>query len=281
MRGAYTAGVLDLFLEEEIMFPYIIGVSAGANNGANFVAGQKERSKRIFLNYSQKKRFMGLKNLLKKRNYFGMDFIYEVLPFEIDPFDFEAFANSSAKFKVVLTDRESGNPVYMEHKDYCPEFFVKKILRASSTLPLICSPVKIEDNFYLDGGISAPIPVKKAIRDGYKYNVLVLTREEDYYKKPAKIRPLFKLFYRNFPGLLQKLQNRHNIYNECLNFVRKLEENNRVFVFRPQNEVKVNILENDRQKIKDLYEKGYSETKNRMENFKEWAKEITSSRAIS
>lgn len=182
MRGAYTAGVLDVFLAKNLKFTYVIGVSAGANNGANFVARQSGRSKRIFINHSQDKRYMGLNNLLKEKSYFGMNFLFDLLPSRIDPFAYNKFNKSSTIFKVVLTDCKNGEAVYMSKKDYEPEYFVKKILRASSRLPLISQHVTVEGSKYLDGGIVDPIPVKKAIQDGYRYNVLVLTREENYRK---------------------------------------------------------------------------------------------------
>ncbi|MFN2340645.1 MAG: patatin family protein [Halanaerobium sp.] len=274
MRGAYTAGVLDVFLAEIIQFPYVIGVSAGANNGANFVARQSGRSKRIFINHSQDKRYMGLNNLLKEKSYFGMDFLFDLLPTKIDPFAYNKFNKASTIFKVVVTNCKNGKPVYMSKKDYEPKFFVKKILRASSSLPFISPSVTIEGGKYRDGGIVDPIPIKKAIQDGYRYNVLVLTREENYRKDKAKMNFIYRLLLRKHPEVVNKLENRHLNYNKCLDFINKLEKEGKVFVFRPDKKVEIDRLEKDQDKLRNLYEQGYAETLRKMNDFKRWLNTI-------
>ncbi len=274
MRGAFTAGVLDFFLEKNMKFPYVIGVSAGANNGANFVAEQHERSKRIFIKHSQDKRYMGLNRVIKEKSYIGMNFLFHDLPYEIDPFDFNTFASSETEFKVVVTECKTGMPKYLSHKDYDPEFFIKKVLRASSSLPLLCPPVYINGKCYLDGGISDSIPIRKAIADGYKNNVLILTRDKSYRKKPSKLQRVLKFKYRKYPNLIEIIQRRHIRYNEKLKYIEKLKNENQVFVFRPEEEINIQVLENDPDEMLELYQRGYQIATERFANLKHWLKDI-------
>jgi len=274
MRGAFTAGVLDFFLEKNMKFPYVIGVSAGANNGANFVAEQHERSKRIFIKHSQDKRYMGLNRVIKEKSYISMNFLFHDLPYEIDPFDFNTFASSETEFKVVVTECKTGMPKYLSHKDYDPEFFIKKVLRASSSLPLLCPPVYINGKCYLDGGIADSIPIRKAIADGYKNNILILTRDKSYRKKPSKLQRVLKFKYRKYPNLIEIIQRRHIRYNEKLKYIEKLQNENQVFVFRPEEEINIQVLENDPDEMLELYQRGYQIATERFANLKHWLKDI-------
>jgi len=274
MRGAFTAGVLDFFLEKEIKLPYVIGVSAGANNGANFVAEQHERSKRIFIKHSQDKRYMGVNRVLKERSYIGMKFLFQDLPYEVDPFDFKTFANSKTEFKVVATECKTGMPVYFSHKDYNSEFFIKKVLRASSSLPLLCPPVYINEKCYLDGGISDAIPIRKAIKDGYKKNILILTKIKGHKPKPSKFKKILKLKYRKYPNLVEIIRKRHIRYHERLDYIEKLENKGAAFVFRPKTEIDIRVLENDPDEMHDLYQRGYQLATEKFEDLKGWIKNV-------
>lgn len=274
MRGAYTAGVLDALLEKDIEFPYVIGVSAGANNGANFVARQQKRGKRLFVDYIDDDRYMGVKNLIKEKSYFGMDFLFDVLPNEIDPFDYSQFDQSNTNFKVVLTDCENGQPTYVDYDNYDPYYFVDKILRASCSLPLISPPVEIQDKHYLDGGIADPIPIKKSIADGNPYNVVILTRDLNYRKTPIQFKSLIKLFLKKYPKLVNVLEKRYKIYNRTLNYIETLEDHDEVFVIRPQTTLAVDRFEKDRKKLEALYHQGYSEMKEEFINLRTWVQKI-------
>ena len=274
MRGAFTAGILDFFLKKEIKFPYVIGVSAGANNGANFIAEQYERSKRIFIQHSQDKRYMGLNRVVKEKSYIGMKFLFHDLPYDIDPFDFDTFASSDTEFKVVVTDCKTGMPAYLSHKDYDPEFFIRKVLRASSSLPLLCPPVYINGKCYLDGGISDSIPIRKAMADGYQNNILILTRDKSYRKKPSKLQRVLKFKYRKYPNLVEIIQKRHIRYNEKLNYIEKLEDKGQVFVFRPEEEIDIKVLENDPEQMLKLYKRGYELASEKYDRMDKWLNSI-------
>ncbi len=270
MRGAYTAGLLAAFMDEGITFPYVIGVSAGANNGANFIARQKDRGKKVFVDYVVDKRFSGLKNIIKEKTYFGMDFLFDVLPNKLAPFDYKTFHNSSTVFKVGVTDCKTGKPIYLRHHDFDPHIFMEKVLRASSSLPLISKPVDIDGRKYLDGGISDPIPIEKSVQDGNRYNVVVLTRNAGYRKEASKVNMLVKRSISKYPNLLETLKQRHNTYNETLDKIDTLQGEGDVYVFRPKKEIIVDRLERDIDKLDDLYKQGYNETMEEMEKFKMW-----------
>lgn len=278
MRGAFTAGVLDAFMEENIKFPYVIGVSAGANNGSSYISWQKGRNRRIFFHWAKDERFLGFKNLIKERSYFGMNFLFDVLPKELDPFDYKTFKNSEAIFKVCVTDCETGEPVYFEHKDYDPYFFINKILRASSSLPILSPIVEIEGKKYLDGGMVDPIPLEKSISDGNEYNVVILTRNDGFRKSASRLDFLADVFFHNYPKLAEILMNRYNHYNKCLDRIKELEEKGYVYVFRPKKKLQVDRLEKDVTKLIDLYNQGYSETLNQIDELKRWIKNVTEKR---
>jgi len=274
MRGAYTSGVLAAFMDENIKFPYVIGVSAGANNGANFVAEQRERNKKVFVDYANHEEFSGFKHLITEKSYFNMDFLFDKLPNELVPFDYNTFLKSSTIFKVGVTDCSTGQPIYFEKSQSKNNGidFMNKVLRASSSLPIISESVEVNGRLYFDGGISDSIPIEKSIEDGNCYNVVVLTRNEDYRKEPQTLGLFAKHLLKEYPKVLNAMENRHIKYNITLEKIKALEEEGFVYVFRPIAPLDVDRLEKDREKLEQLYKQGYEETMKQMEDFKKWLK---------
>ncbi len=270
MRGAYTAGVLDYLMEKGVRFPYLIGVSAGANNGANFVAEQRDRNKKVFVEMVKDERYAGIKNLIKEGNYFGMDFLFKKLPDEIVPFDYKTFSNSKTVFKAAVTNCNTAEPEYFKASDFDPRFFGQRILRASSSIPLIAKPVKIFDNYYYDGGIADPIPLKKAIKDGYEKNVIILTKHKGFRLKPKRSSIFLKILIRDYPQLVEKLRERYKLYNETMNLIDELENQEKVFVFRPNRDLNMNGLEMNPKELLKIYKRGIRETKARYQEFVNW-----------
>src|SRR5690554_453186 len=266
MRGAYTSGVLSAFMDKGIKFSYVIGVSAGANNGANFVAEQRERNKKVFVDYVSHKDYSGFRHLINEKSYFNMKFLFDTLPNELVPFDYDTFFNSPTIFKVCVTDVETGHPKYFEKsqsKDN--KEFMNKVLRASSSLPIISPPVEINGKLYFDGGITDSIPIEKSIEDGNQYNVVVLTRNNGYLKEKQKLGVYSKHYLRKYPTILQAIKKRHIKYNITLEKIANLEREGYIFVFRPIAPLMVDRLEKDSLKLNDLYNQGYKETLERME----------------
>jgi predicted patatin/cPLA2 family phospholipase len=271
MRGAYTAGVLDAFLDHGIDFSYVIGVSAGANAGADYVVGQRERNHRMFVELAADPRYAGFANCLKERSWFGMDFLFETAPDEVAPFDYDALRRTPRTLVVAATDCATGQPVYFRHRDHDPRWFIHRVHRASCSLPLLSPPVAIEGRLYLDGGVSDPIPISRSISDGNSRNVVVLTRNDDYRKSPRIPNPLVDLALARYPGVRRAVRHRGAIYNACLNRLAALEQDGRVFLLRPLRPLAVGRLERDVAKLDLLYRQGYDETLERLPALRAWA----------
>ncbi|MBM7661995.1 putative patatin/cPLA2 family phospholipase [Bacillus mesophilus] len=160
MRGLYSAGVLDFFMEKELYFPYVIGVSAGACMAASYLSRQKGRNQKVNIDLVKDPRYLSWRNLLRKREMFGMDFLFDEVPNRLVPFDFDTFIEGSEEFLVGTTDCQTGQPIYFNKKDHGRNMLT--IIRASSSVPFISSSVSYQDKILLDGGIADPIPIKKS-----------------------------------------------------------------------------------------------------------------------
>lgn len=268
MRGLYTSGVLDFFMEKNLYFPYVIGVSMGACNAASYISRQKGRNKRININYIDDPRYLSIMNWIKKKGIFGSDFIFHEIPNKLELFDTKVFNNSSEKFVIGTTDCDSGRPVYFE-KNECIEDILD-IIRASSSLPFMAPIVKHNGINLLDGGISDPIPVKKSIKDGNNRNVIILTRNKGYVKKPFKFKLLVEKVYGSHKGLVYSMLNRYKKYNDTIKYVEKLEKDKKAFVIRPKKTIKVKRIEKNKKKLIELYEQGYEETRSCYDELNKW-----------
>ncbi|MEA4827396.1 patatin-like phospholipase family protein [Clostridium sp. JNZ J1-5] len=267
MRGIYTAGVLDFFMEKDLYFPYVIGVSAGACNATSYISKQKGRNKKVNINYIKNPKYLSFRNLIMEKSIFGIKFIYDELPNKLEPFDYETFTNSEQKFMIGTTDCLTGKPVYFE-KNECKD--ILKIIRASSSLPLLAPMVEVDNKLLLDGGISDSIPIKKSMEDGNIRNIIILTRNKEYRKEPAKFKKVIKSKYRRYPNLVNTIFNRYKVYNETLDYIEELEDKNQIFIIRPSKDLKVDRLEKNQDKLKELYELGYNDTKRRYESIIKW-----------
>ena len=270
MRAAYTAGVLDAFLDEGIDLPYVIGVSAGANAGSDYVAGQRERNHKVFVDYAGDKRYAGPGNLRRERSWFGMRFLFETLPDELAPFNYDAFKASARTLVVAVTDCTTGRPVYFRQRDHDPRWFVHTLQRASSSLPVLSPPVDIEGRPCVDGGVSDPIPLERSVADGSRRNVVVLTRNADYRKSAQRLDPLSRWVLRRYPELLRAMRQRHVIYNASLERLAAAEHTGDAFVLRPVRPLVVGRMERDVVKLDALYRQGYEETAARIPALRAW-----------
>ncbi len=256
MRGFFTLGVLDAFMDSGIMFDYIVGVSAGAAHALTYLSGQNGRGFRITLKYVADPRYLSMRNLIKEKSAFGMDFIFNVLPhFSEEPFDYEAFKASNAEYRVGATNIETGKTRYF-NKNELGELFLP--VQASSSLPLISSPVEINGKKYMDGGISDPIPIKRALLDGCDKLVIVLTRPKNYVKKPEGFKAAYSKIYKKYPAFVDTINRRHFVYKSEQQLAEKLEKEGRAVIIAPESD-KVNIgrFEKNQNKLRALYEHGY------------------------
>ena len=267
MRGLYTAGVLDFFYDKNIEFNSLYGVSAGACHGCNYLSKQRERGLRIYTDYIGDKRYMGMRNLIKSGFYFSKDFNLNIIPNELDKFDYEAMRKNKCNFHVVVTNCETGKAEYLKVQDLEKDL---DMIWASSSLPILSRMVTINGKKYLDGGISDSIPIRKAISDGNNKNIVVLTRDSSYLKTKNNLVPLLKLKYKNYPNIIKALENRHNVYNNTLEYIKEMEKQNRVFVIRPSKKVTVGWLEKDKEKLHLLYKEGYKDAESNYNNMLEF-----------
>lgn len=267
MRGLYTCGVLEYFMEKDLYFNYVIGVSAGACNAASYVSRQKKRNEKVIIGFVQDWRYMSIRNLILSKSYFGMDFIFDEIPNKHVLFDFETFYKSPSAFLVGATDCRTGKPMYLNKEDLGNKF---QALRASASLPMISPIVKYKGYELLDGGLSDSIPIEKSINDGNSKNIIVLTRNKGYRKRPAKFTTLLKLKYKKYPLLIETMLNRYRKYNETLDYIEQLENQGQAIVIRPSKELEVGRLEKNPQKLRRLLEQGYEDTKHSYERIKEF-----------
>jgi predicted patatin/cPLA2 family phospholipase len=267
MRGLYTCGVLEFFMDKDISFNYIIGVSAGACNAASYISKQKRRNLKVNTGFLNDWRYMSFRNLIWQRSFFGMDFIFKEIPDKLVKFDYQTFFSSKTKFLVGATDCNTGKAIYFTKDDFREGF---DALRASSSLPVLSPIVNFKGYELLDGGISDSIPIAKSIEDGNDKNIVILTRNKGYRKKPAKFGGFIKMKYRKYPLLVESILNRYKKYNETLDYIEELEEQGKVLVIRPLKKITVDRLERNPLKLQELFQNGYKDAENSYKNLEEF-----------
>ncbi|MEN2259202.1 patatin family protein [Paraclostridium benzoelyticum] len=258
MRGIYTAGVLDFFIEKNIEVDITIGVSAGSCHASSYLSKQYKRAYNATVDYINDKRYLSFSNLIKTGSIFGMDFMFNKIPNELNIYDYDTFAKSKSKFVVVATNCETGSPEYFELKDLKKEIIY---MQASCSIPMFANIVEIDGFKLVDGGVSDSIPIEYALNQGYKKNIVVLTRDITYTKNKQKFLPIVNKKYKKYPNLVKAIENRHLNYNKSLNLVNKLEKDGDVLVIRPKNPVNVSQIEKNAKKLTALYEEGYDNAK--------------------
>lgn len=266
MRGMYTAGVLDTFLEAGIRVDAVVGVSAGALFGVNYLSGQKGRVIRYNKRFNGDKAYMGLRPLLREGNLISTHYAYERVPRELDPFDDEAFRASGIPFYAVVTDTATGKPEYMRIQS---AFAQMDTLRASGSMPFVSHPVKIGDREYLDGGIGDSIPYKWMHSQGYDKLVVVLTQDKTYRKSPMPRLPL-KLLQRRYPQIARQLRHRHETYNNALDLLAQWEEAGKAYVIRPSEPIHIHRTERDPGKLQQVYDLGVKDCRKALPRLKEY-----------
>ena len=270
MRGIFSAGVMDVMMENGIRFDGIVGVSAGAAFGVNYKSGQIGRAIRYNAKYCHDKRYCGIGSLLKTGNLFNTDFCYGEVPLKLDVFDFDAFEKDPTTFYITCTDVESGKPVYHEYTGRNDHGF--DWIRASASLPLVSQIVEIDGLKLLDGGISDSIPVAYFESIGYTKNVVILTQPQDYRKEKNRMLPPIRMKYRKCPNLIKALGNRHLMYNAELELIAKQEKRGELFVIRPESPLPVKRAEKDPAKLEACYEIGRQTAEKELERLNAFMK---------
>ncbi|KGQ63424.1 serine protease [Gallibacterium anatis 7990] len=266
MRGLYTAGILDVFLEQDIHVDGIVGVSAGVLFGVNYPSKQKGRALRYNLKYLNNKRYMGLHSLITTGNIVNKDFAFYDLPINIDRFDEQAFIDSGIDFYATLTNVDTGQAEYVKLSHI---FEQMEVLRATSAMPFVSRMVEIDGKRYLDGGIADSIPLEKCRQLGYDKIIVILTRPLEYRKKA--VNPLlFKLFYAKYPNLVASLTQRYLNYNQRVEQVIEADKKGEIFVFRPSKTLPIKRIEKDPVKIQAMYDLGVADAHQALADLKHY-----------
>ncbi|MBQ3852878.1 MAG: patatin family protein [Lachnospiraceae bacterium] len=270
MKGIFTAGVLDLLMDKNIMFSDIYGVSAGACHMTSYISGQRGRAFDISVDYLDTRWYCGIPSLLFTGNLFNTDIAYGLVPDALNPFDHDAYERYEGNAYSVVTDVETGEPGYLRMKS-CRGKNMDK-LRASASLPLVARMVEIGGRKYLDGGLSDAIPLERSIMSGNDKNLVILTKEVGYVRTPIPERELalLKLRYAAYPNVWKLMRNRDIRYNKQLAFVERMEKEGKAFVLRPEHKSNTKRIDKDPEHLKALYEEGYKLAAERFDDLKRY-----------
>ncbi len=258
MKCAYSSGILDCFLDDQIRFDYIIGVSAGSSSAASYAAGQRGRNIRFYTTHTTEKGYFGFDSFLKTGDLFGLDYIYSTLTNSdgADPIDYPAIVRNPAELVAVATDARTGLPHYFTKKDISQDHY--EVFKASCALPAACRPRFIKGVPYFDGGISDAIPADHALREGGCSRVVViLTKPRDFVKQPEKFRPFYSVRCAKYPKVVEMLNNRHIIYTAEQKRIFELEKEGKAFIFAPSEHLAMDTYSMDIEANKKLYQLGF------------------------
>ncbi|MFD3257986.1 patatin family protein [Paenibacillus lentus] len=253
LRPIFSAGVMDALLDEQIMFPYCIGVSAGISNGFSYISRQKRRNLDIVEQYRNDPRYIGYRNFLRHRSLFGLDFIFGEIPEQLIPFDMEAFQSYTGKLLVGVTNAETGQPEYIDGLQIDETM---TMLRATCAIPMFFPAIEMNGSKYYDGGLIDPIPIRKAVEDGNDKHLIILTQPKGYIKTYSKQNAMVaKLLRRKYPLLEDILLTRHERYNETVAYCEQLEKEGQAIIIRPR--MPLDSFEKNVAKLRDTCQHGY------------------------
>lgn len=265
-RPIFSAGVMDALLDNDIMFPYCIGVSAGITNGMSYLSKQKRRNLDILEKYRNDKRYLGASNFFKCKSLFGLDFVFDEIPNSLHPFDMDTFLNYEGTALVGVTNALTGKTEYLNAKDLDDKC---TMLRATCAIPLFFPEIMINDTPYYDGGICDPIPIKKAINDGNDKHLIILTRPKGYKKEFSKNNVFAsKVIKRKYPNLTPHFLNRHELYNDIVQYCEALEKEGKAVIIRPNSEEAIESFEKDVSKLTNGYNHGYNMALEKLKDIK-------------
>lgn len=269
MRGIYTAGVLDYFLQQGIWPDGIVGVSAGAIHGSSYMSEQLGRSVRYNLKYIKDKRYLSLKSLITTGDLFNKEFCYDEIPNKLNTFDYDKFKENAEKipFYVGCSNLETGEAEYIRCTDFRKQM---DYMRASASLPLVSNIVEVDGLKLLDGMSTDSVPIGFFRRIGYKKNIVVLTRPAGYEKKPDNTMPIMQRVYADYPEYLEACRLRHVMYNQTMDCIDYYERQGQVIVIRPSKSIKISRLEKNKDKLKYIYKMGRHDAKVKLDQIKKF-----------
>lgn len=259
MRDIYGCGVTDYFIDNDIKFDLCIGVSAGSANIASFLANQRKRNYRFYSEYSSRKEYMSISNFFKTGSYFNLDYIYSTLSDEDgeDPIDYDALTDNPCDMITVVTNAKTGKPDYLKKNEILRNNLWA--IKASCAVPAVCKPYSYNNTEYFDGGISDPLPIKKAFELGCDKVVMIVPRP--LIEKKGEYSRLMKPFLKNYPKTLNLIANRPKIYNSEIKLIRKYIDEDKVILISPKNDDGVTMITTNKDKLTSFYHKGYNDAK--------------------
>lgn len=265
-RPIFSCGVMDALLSENILLPYCIGVSAGIADGVSYISKQPQRNLEIMQKYRNDKRYISRSNWRKNRSIFGLDFVFGDIPNELIPFDRETFQAYEGTCLVGLTNAKTGQAEYKDAKNMDDKY---SMLRATCALPMFFPAIEVEGEKYYDGGLSDPIPVRKALADGCDKLIIVLTQPRGYRKHVGKYDKMgARMLSRKYPEVKKAILNRPQLYNEEVQFCEELVKEGKAMIFRPNH--LLNSFESDVRKLEMAYWHGFRMTKERMKGIRKF-----------
>lgn len=268
MRGMFTAGVTDVFMENDITFDGAIGVSAGAAFGCNYKSGQIGRAIRYNKKYCNDPRYVSIRSLLKTGDLYNEQFAYHELPYNLDKFDAAAFSANPMEFYVVCTDADTGKPVYHRCEKGNAEDF--EWIRASASMPMVSRLIHIDGKALSDGGTADSIPIRYFEQIGYEKNVVILTQPDGFVKQRNSFLPLLRVALRKQPKLLETLADRHNVYNETLTYLKKREQAGKAFIIQPPEALNIGVVSRKPEELERVYQIGRNEAIGRLEQLRKF-----------
>lgn len=254
MRGIFTEGVINVFMEHGIVFDGLVGVSAGILFGCGYKSHQPKRGLNCNIRFIDDPNYMGFQCLWKTGNYSSPEYAYHTVPMELEPIDAEAFENDPMDFYVVCTDIEKGVPVYKKLTKCDYESF--EWIRATASMPLVSTPISLEGMKLLDGGMCDSIPLKFSQSKGFDKNVVVLTQPQNYRKKPSAANFIFKLYNGGYPKIGELMNQRHIMYNNEITYIEEQSKLGNTLIIRPDEKLNIGRLEQNKEKMLCIYEIG-------------------------
>jgi predicted patatin/cPLA2 family phospholipase len=271
MRGLFTAGILDVLMENNVTFDGVVGVSAGATFGCNFISHQIGRTLRYNMSQRKNPKYMGIRSLIKTGDYVGGEYAYHVLPTKLDVFDFEAFEKNPTEFHVVTTNVRTGEAIY--HRIDKVDYTGMEWIRASASMPIISRPVAIGDYEMLDGGIADSIPLRYFESEGFKRNIVILTQPKGFKKKLTKLMPVFKATMRKYPAIIEGMSRRHLMYNRELEYISQQQMAGKCLVICPSDTLPIGRTSLNAKKMQHVYDMGRKAGEDNLEAIKKFIEE--------
>lgn len=269
MRGMYTSGVLDAFMDNNIFINNIYAVSAGCYNALSYLSRQRGRTYRVNSTYLKDKRYINMRKLFTTGNAINSEFIFNDVFNDLDPFEYDDFKCNCGEFFAVSTNCLTGEPYYARIKDLRKD---EEYVKASAALPLFTRSVKVDGLILSDGGTSDSIPIRRAIEDGFVNNIVILTRPKGYKMSVSKLLKLYKLRYKKYPNLIKAIESRPQRYNETLELIERLEDSGNIIAIRPKESLNIKNLEKNEERIKEIYEMGYKDGLEHIDRIREFIK---------